>query len=129
LVQFGTGFNPHASPGEFDASKMHFQAGRTHTHHHNPCTALKCTNQQNFAPKSWYNLEPGSGAMGQLGNMMAPKCSFMPSDHISTAVNPLIKHAALKAENERNFSSKIWFNLDENQRNFDSKISFNFEPG
>jgi hypothetical protein len=73
---------------------------------------LNCENQWNFGSKIWLNLEPDSGAMGQLGNLMPPKCIFKLSDPISTTGNPWRECAVLNCENQQNFAPKIWFNLE-----------------
>jgi hypothetical protein len=51
IIKFGPIWNgtypPHASRREFDASKMHFQAGRTHIHPHKPLAGAN-KHRQNF---------------------------------------------------------------------------------
>jgi hypothetical protein len=74
--------------------------------------AFDCENQQNFTPKIWFNLEPGSGAIGHVGNLGPQKCMFMTGYHISISGNPWRECTALNCENQQNFASKIWFNLE-----------------
>jgi hypothetical protein len=50
--------------------------------------------------------------MPHVGNMRAPNCIFMLGDHTSTTANPWLKQTALNCENQQNFTSKIWFNLE-----------------
>jgi hypothetical protein len=51
------------------------------------CAVLNCENQQNFAPKIWFNLEPGSGTTDHQGNPALPKCMSMLGP-IPTPVKP-----------------------------------------
>jgi hypothetical protein len=73
---------------------------------------LNCEKQQKFTSKIWFNLEPDSGTTGNLGNLVPPKSTFIVSDHISTTTNPWQECAALNCQNQQNFASKIWFNLE-----------------
>jgi hypothetical protein len=72
------------------------------------CGVLNCENQQNFTSKIWFNLEPDSGTMGQLGNLLIPKSIFKLGDPISTTENPWQECSVLNCENRPNFASQIW---------------------
>jgi hypothetical protein len=76
------------------------------------CGVWNCENQWNFGSKIWFNFEPDSGAMGQVGNLMPPKCIFKLGDPISTPRNPWQESVVLNCENQQNFVSNIWFNFE-----------------
>jgi hypothetical protein len=80
--------------------------------HWQECAVLNCEKQQKFTSKIWFHLEPGSGTMGSLGNLVLPQCIFMLNDHIPTTTNPWWECAVLNCENQWNYGSKFWFNLE-----------------